>query len=501
MTEAGADLKKLNRSLTGQMVHLMLGRGAALLFTFLIPILLARSLSIEEFGAYKQIFLLFGTYTVLLRFGLESSLYYFLPREPTRVHVYISQTIIFYIVIGVLFIGISIYLKEPIAGLMGNPSLSPHIPLVTFFTVMMLIAAPTEAIMIALKDARKASTVIFSFEALKAFLFTVPALLFSSVRAILCGAVLLAAGRMAFLGFYLYKGLGMTLSRITRADFTPQLRYALPFWVASILVTLADTSHLYIVSYLFGVTPFAIYSVGFFQLPVLVIVIESVVVTSMVSVTEYVNKGDYKTAAFIISNVTKKLFIVFFPLFCYLFLCAGDFIVLIYTSKFEASVPVFLVSLFLMPIYSFDLSYVLRSVGNTTYILGACVFRLVLTILLIVVFSRYFLLVGVVAGVVTAHFAVNCLFTSKVLRMMNLKLRSIFPPGPLAKIFGFAMVASLFTFLLKSYLTEGPALNLIFSFVVFFSIYLALIFYSGLVEEEIGIFRSFLRKLLPGHRS
>jgi O-antigen/teichoic acid export membrane protein len=59
-------------------------RTVASLFTFAIPVILARHLAPEDFGAYKQIFLIFMTGYGLAQLGMAESLYYFLPLHPER---------------------------------------------------------------------------------------------------------------------------------------------------------------------------------------------------------------------------------------------------------------------------------------------------------------------------------------------------------------------------------------------------------------------------------
>ena len=48
----------------------------------MLPLLLVRRLSQEEFGLYKQAFLVVGTAISILPLGFQMSAYYFLPREP-----------------------------------------------------------------------------------------------------------------------------------------------------------------------------------------------------------------------------------------------------------------------------------------------------------------------------------------------------------------------------------------------------------------------------------
>src|SRR5215204_3835697 len=51
------------------------------MFAFALPVLLTRTLSQNEYGLFKQVFLIITTATALLPLGFGMSAYYYLPRE------------------------------------------------------------------------------------------------------------------------------------------------------------------------------------------------------------------------------------------------------------------------------------------------------------------------------------------------------------------------------------------------------------------------------------
>src|ERR1044072_8903699 len=58
---------------------LMAGRTLGYAVLFLLPIILVRLFTQEQFGTYKQVFLLYGTILNLAQVGMSESLFYFLP--------------------------------------------------------------------------------------------------------------------------------------------------------------------------------------------------------------------------------------------------------------------------------------------------------------------------------------------------------------------------------------------------------------------------------------
>src|SRR6266481_3892054 len=71
-------------SLTSLTFWLLAGKTASFILTLALPLLLVRRLSQEEFGLYKQAFLVVNTAIGILPLSFQMSAYYFLPRETDR---------------------------------------------------------------------------------------------------------------------------------------------------------------------------------------------------------------------------------------------------------------------------------------------------------------------------------------------------------------------------------------------------------------------------------
>src|SRR3712207_9271685 len=75
------DHPKQTSSLTVQAFWLLIAKTLAFVFAFALPVLLTRTLSQNEYGLFKQVFLIITTATALLPLGFGMSAYYYLPRE------------------------------------------------------------------------------------------------------------------------------------------------------------------------------------------------------------------------------------------------------------------------------------------------------------------------------------------------------------------------------------------------------------------------------------
>ena len=93
------------KSFLGKAGPLVVARLLSSGVTFFIPLVLARVMSLTEYGAYKQLFLIFQLFYFVLPFGVAQSLYYFLPRTDER-RPYLFQTLVMMLGAGLLAMGL-----------------------------------------------------------------------------------------------------------------------------------------------------------------------------------------------------------------------------------------------------------------------------------------------------------------------------------------------------------------------------------------------------------
>ncbi len=73
---------------------LMAGRTLGYAVFFVVPIILVRLFSQEQFGTYKQVFLLYGTILNLAQVGMSESLFYFIPGSSEEAGRYVCNSIL-----------------------------------------------------------------------------------------------------------------------------------------------------------------------------------------------------------------------------------------------------------------------------------------------------------------------------------------------------------------------------------------------------------------------
>ncbi|MCA1664870.1 MAG: oligosaccharide flippase family protein [Myxococcales bacterium] len=142
-----ARLQALFIRVLGASSPLVAGRLVSAALTFALPLVLARMLTPDEFGTYKQFFLIASTLQLTGQLGLTQSLLYFMPRGGKERGAYISQTFFSLAALGCVF-GVALWFATPIIGRwLGDGTLvSLRVPLVLFGGFMLCAAALESAI-------------------------------------------------------------------------------------------------------------------------------------------------------------------------------------------------------------------------------------------------------------------------------------------------------------------------------------------------------------------
>ncbi|HEY7532597.1 MAG TPA: hypothetical protein VH681_07400, partial [Nitrospiraceae bacterium] len=128
---------------------IMAGRTLGYAVLFLLPIILVRLFDQEQFGTYKQVFLLYGTILNVAQVGMSESLFYFLPGSSQDAGRYVCNSLLVLVGIGTLVGGLLYLGGENIALWMNNSGLLPLMPLLAVYVLLVLASYVLEIVMTA----------------------------------------------------------------------------------------------------------------------------------------------------------------------------------------------------------------------------------------------------------------------------------------------------------------------------------------------------------------
>src|SRR5262245_49650500 len=462
---------------------LMSGRMAAFAITFLAPILLARVFTQAEFGTYKQFMLV--TYTLFLigQCGLAECLYYFLPKDPEHSARYVLNSIVMLCISGALcFVGL-LLARSRLGGWMSNPALTRYVPLMGAYLMLMLTGAVLEIAMIARKRYKLAAAVYVVSDVLRVAFLVVPAVITGSLMWALAGSLSFLALRVCAMLGYLkaaFRG-GLQLDSRLLKD---QWAYALPFSLSIILQVVQQNYHQYAVAFNFDAATFAIYSVGCIQIPLVDFISTPASNVIMVRMAEDLREGCRDRLLPIWHDTTRKLALMFFPFVGLLVVNAHSLITLLFTDRYAASAPIFMVWCLSILLSAFLTDSVLRVFAEIRYLFKTNLVRLALVVLMMGWFLSTFHLMGAVLITLVGMLVAKIMAMARIRKLLEASYAEILPWKHLGGVLLVAVAAAIPAAILSAELNARALLLVPLSGAAYMATYAVLVLMLGLLTES-----------------
>jgi O-antigen/teichoic acid export membrane protein len=493
-------------SLTARAAWLMLARTLAFACSFALPLLLVRRLSREDLGLYRQVFLLVTTAINVLPLGFHMSAFYFLPRERERQgQIVLNITLVFMLLAGAA--AVALYLRPTLlVSIFGSGELVPFAPLVALLLLLWVGTSHLEYLALANQEVRVATLLIVLLQVSRAVLMLSAALVFGTVRALLWAAI--AQGLLQALALVVYMQVRFKAfaARFDFALLRRQLSYALPLGLAGLLAAVQLDAHNYFVSHFYGAAAFAIYSTGCFNLPLIHILSDSVGAVMIPRVNVLQKEGRTREIVELTASMLRKLALVYFACYALLLVVAREFVLFLFTAKYLASLPVFVVNLTMILVYLLSNAYdpVMRAYAEHRFFL----LRLRAVLLAALLVALWFWtdrlgLVGVITLVVCFNFAERVATLAKAARIVGFRARDLTLLKDVGKLACAAALAGGATWLVRAGVAGlSPFFVLVICGAVFACVYAAAVLVLRVVrpEERAALSRRLARLPRVGRR-
>jgi O-antigen/teichoic acid export membrane protein len=422
-----------------------------------LPILLVRLMPQTEFGIFKQAFLFVSTTTSIATFGVGMSAYYFMPRHPERGGQIALNILVYNFIAGwIPLIAVAIY-PQALQFLFRSNALVPLALLLGFLVLTTLTSGLVQQIPIAMQDVRYSTIFIVGTQIVRVVLFATAALWFRSVKSLLVAALLSQLLSIAVLFWYLDERFPRFWMHFDWQFFKEQLAYALPYGAVGMLWVIQKDLDNYFVSHSLGPKDFAIYAVGWVDVPLLTLALESVVSVMIVRISSLQKEDRKADIRYVTASATNQLAALQFPLFAMLFVAGHDLIVLLYTRTYEASANIFLVSLVLLLLGVFLLDPIIRAYKEVRNFL--LVVRIGIFIALFCTLGpaiRHFGMIGAAVSTVGWQLIERILIAWCAVRVVDAKAHDIRLYKDFFKVTVVTVVAGLFAYTVRNLIS--PAL-------------------------------------------
>ena len=462
-----------------------------------MPLVLVRTLSLSQFGLYKQAFLIVSTALMLFGLQVAASAYYFMPRMPGKKPQVAMNVLIFYSLIGTTVALLFAAFPHWVTIVFKNTDLVSSTPLIGLAILLWLVSSFLEIVAVADGDVRSASVFIILSQLTRTLLLLAAAVAFGSVRALVAAAVVQGALQCIILFAYLRRRFGQFWRSFDWPLFKAQLGNALPFGLGGLAYVVQSDMHNYFVSYYFDAATFALYAVGCFQLPLFTLLLDSVGSVLIPEIARLQVEADRRAIFLLWVSAARKIAFFFVPVCAFLLLMRHEFITALFTDRYAEAVPIFAINVVAMLLNISLSSAVLRAFDECKY------FSMKLHILLIPVMwvslwggIRAAGLIGAMAAFALVQTVDVALTTAKAAQILGLKLKDLRYLTPLARTFAAAAAAALATISIKHFLPDVRGMAaLLLCMAAFGGVYLTAAFLVGAVTNAE---KSDLRSVLSG---
>src|SRR5580692_205200 len=434
-----------------QAFWLTASKAFAALLSISLPVLLVRIMPQTEYGIFKEAFLFVATATNVATFGMGMSAFYFIPRQPERGGQIALNILLYNLIVGWIPLVVVVAYPQILRTLFRTRDLEPLAVLLGVLVLVTLTSSLVQQIPTVMQDVRSSTALIVGTQVVRIVLIAAAALLFGSVKSIIGAALVSQLLSAAALFWYLDMKFPAFWRQFEWGFFKEQLSYALPYGAFGMLWVIQKDLDNYFVSAKLGPTNYAIYAVGWVDVPLLTLALESIVSVMIVRISTLQKENRKKEIREVTASASSRVAAIEFPLFAMLMVGGKDLIVLFYTRTYQQSGNIFLVSILLLPLWALLMDPIVRAYKDLrNFLLGVrlAVFVLLFCVLLPVI--HHWGMLGAAITAVGAQYLERIIIFFKAARTVDAEWSDVRLYRDLFKVAGVSVVAGVAAYLVRN---------------------------------------------------
>lgn len=431
----------MSRSLSHEVGILTLGRLASYAVMFVVPLVNVRTLSVEEYGYYRQFWLIFETLTPIVMLGFSRSLLYYMPRTERREEksAYLTQTVLFLTAGSIVAMVLYAVMARTLGEGLGAAARGFYWRL-CFFTLFMVVTDYMEVVFVAQRRPIAQSVYHATIWGTQAAVVITASYLSHDVSTIIWALAFYGMARFLFAVVYTHTRFDLSLKHVSVASIRDQMSFAVPIGLAGIALVLVAQTDKFIINRFLGREAFAIYSVGAFQVPLAGIIQTSIGNVTFPLLARYQKAGDHKAMLDLWRRSVVKTAVLFFPIFVFLETTARPFITILFTEQYAGAAPVFMIYMLIFLRSAVETGAIIQVFNRTMFIVIGFFIGFVVNVALGIVLLKSIGRIGVpLATMITMTIisAVNLWYSAK---LIDVSFFELLPVSHLSKRFFAAAV-------------------------------------------------------------
>ena len=437
--------------LSVQAFWLTFSKLIAALLNIGLPILLVRVMSQTEYGVMKQAFLFTGTANSIAAMGLGMSAFYFMPRHPDRGGQIALNILLYSLVVGWVPLVVLAFYPRVLRLLFRTDELVPLAFLLGILIFLTLTAALVQTIPTALQDVRFSTIFIVGTQLARVILFAVAALVFHTVKSLIIAAMLSQSFGVVVFCWYLNDRFPRFWTQFEWRAFQEQLAYAIPYGLVGIIWVIQKDLDNYFVSATLGPRDYAIYAVGWLEIPLISLFLDSVAQVVTIRVSKLQQEGRKDEILRIIAAATGHLAAIQLPLYMVLLVAGHDLIVLLYTKAYEPSAQIFAVTITLLLFSLLLIDPIVRAYAQLrSFVLGVKIVNFVVLFCVLIPVIRRFGMIGAAVVAVVIQISERLMTGFAAARAVQAKVKDLALYRDSFKVAGLTAGAGLFAFTIRN---------------------------------------------------
>jgi len=421
-------------SLSIQAAYVFIGKISASILSVVVPIILVRIFSQEEYGLYQQALLISITLIEVLKWGLINSLFYFYPLAKEKLSELLSQTFYLLLFIGIIFLPLLYLLRFVISDLFNSKVFISLIWPIGFYFFFMLLSLILNSLFVLEKKSRTVVRYEVTNQLVRISIVLGTAYIFKDIYIVLWGLALFALLRSVVQYFYLRENYKISYKKIELPYLLSQLKYIFPIGGARLVKEIGSKIDKYILSGMFSPAQFAIYAVGSFKIPFIGAFYGSIGNVLIPAMTVHGNNGELNKTKELWHKMIVKYATITIPSVIFCLLLAKPIIILLYTDKYIESVNIFRIFLIISFIQMINPSSVLRACRTTKIIFTSHFYSMVVAVLLSYFLIKQYGMIGGAISIVISSYLRTLIQTKKVKELLSLDFVNLFPWSDFFKI-------------------------------------------------------------------
>ena len=445
---------KKDPSLKSQASSLFIGNLVGTVFQFLIPAIIVRLISQEDFGVFRQFGLVGGTFIGLLGMGYRSSLFYFFPITDFKgKQKIIQQTLLLFFINLVIFsIVFYFYGNQILVYFNFGEFVNMKLLLVLFIAFMIL--SSLVIIIFTLEKNNLYNKVYPSVEKIsRFFIFLIIILLIPGYKGPIIALLIFGFLRLIY---FLFHGAQYfkTIYSIDIKLMKEQLAYSLPFGFALILNTIATKFDKFFINQYITPSEFGIYSIAFLSIPILKQFFQSIhnVVVPEISIS--MKNNNIVKATNLWKKTVEKTSSITIPAVFLFWLLANEIITILYTVDYIEAANYYRIFILMFFVSMFSHEIILRGANKTKYILLSNIIGSVLTVVVGLVLIPKMGLYGAIITALIGSVSPMLISLNIERKIMGLKIKNWVDWKKIAINFLICFLITLPIFILKDYITN-----------------------------------------------